>query len=70
MITKIIDEALIQAAKERILDAENVVITTHVSPDGDAIGSSLAICHFLRQLGKGAVVIVPIDFCEMASSSR
>ena len=30
MITKIIDEALIQAAKERILDAENVVITTHV----------------------------------------
>ena len=29
MITKIIDEALIQAAKERILDAENVVITTH-----------------------------------------
>ena len=59
MITKIIDEALIQAAKERILDAENVVITTHVSPDGDAIGSSLAICHFLRQLGKGAVVIVP-----------
>ncbi len=59
MITKIIDEALIQAAKKRILDSENVVITTHVSPDGDAIGSSLAICHFLRQLGKGAVVIVP-----------
>lgn len=59
MITKIIDEALIQAAKRRILDAENVVITTHISPDGDAIGSSLAICHFLRQLDKGAIVIVP-----------
>lgn len=62
MITKIIDEDLIQEAKSFIEDAENIVITTHVSPDGDAIGSSLAFCIFLRIIGKNANVIVPNDF--------
>lgn len=62
MITKIIDEDLIQEAKSFIEDADNIVITTHVSPDGDAIGSSLAFCIFLRTLGKNANVIVPNDF--------
>lgn len=62
MISKIIDEDLIQEAKAYIEDAENIVITTHVSPDGDAIGSSLAFCIFLRTIGKIANVIVPNDF--------
>ncbi len=62
MITKIIDEDLIQEAKSFIEDADNIVITTHVSPDGDAIGSSLAFCIFLRTLGKNANVVVPNDF--------
>ena len=26
---------------------QNIVITTHVNPDGDAIGSSLALYNFL-----------------------
>ena len=29
------------------------VIITHVSPDGDALGSSLALYHFLKVCGKG-----------------
>lgn len=62
MITKIIDEDLIQEAKSYIEEADNIVITTHVSPDGDAIGSSLAFCIFLRTIGKNANVIVPNDF--------
>jgi phosphoesterase RecJ-like protein len=61
MITKIIDEGLIQEAKSLIEDAENIVITTHVSPDGDAIGSSLALCNFLKTIGKEAYVVVPND---------
>ena len=32
-----------------IRDAKNVVITSHRSPDGDSIGSSLAMYHFLRK---------------------
>lgn len=36
---------------------KNFVITTHVNPDGDAIGSELAITRAIRQLGKNAVII-------------
>lgn len=39
--------------------ADRFVILTHMGPDGDAIGSSLALCHYLRNKGKQAVVIVP-----------
>jgi phosphoesterase RecJ-like protein len=42
--------------------SENIVITTHKSPDGDAIGSSLALYHFLNKLGKNVTVIVPDAF--------
>ncbi|STO31629.1 Bifunctional oligoribonuclease and PAP phosphatase nrnA [Fusobacterium necrogenes] len=38
--------------KEEILNRENIVITSHVSPDGDAIGSGLALTLGLKKLGK------------------
>lgn len=40
----------------------NVVICTHVNPDGDAIGSSLALKHYLERKGKQAIVVVPNIF--------
>ncbi len=43
---------------------KNVVITTHVSPDGDAIGSSLAMSLFLKKIGHNPVVIAPDDYPE------
>ena len=30
---------------------EKIVIVTHYNPDGDAIGSSLGLKHFLRNIG-------------------
>lgn len=48
--------------KTLISDATNIVITTHKSPDGDAIGSSLALYHFLIKLDKKVTVIVPDAF--------
>ncbi|MFI5252066.1 MAG: bifunctional oligoribonuclease/PAP phosphatase NrnA [Bacteroidota bacterium] len=33
------------------------ILTTHVNPDGDGIGSELALCHFLRKLSKRAEII-------------
>lgn len=36
---------------------QNFVITTHVNPDGDAIGCELALAKILRQLGKNASII-------------
>ena len=45
-----------------INNANQVAIFTHQSPDGDAMGSSLALYHFLKSLGKEVRVIVPNAF--------
>jgi len=36
-----------------------IIITTHKSPDGDAIGSSLGLLNLLKNMGKDAYVILP-----------
>lgn len=38
------------------------VVLSHVNPDGDAIGSSLALSQFLQKLGHQVEVMVPNDF--------
>ncbi len=42
-----------------IKKAENIVVLTHETPDGDAIGSSLAVKLVLDRMGKQADVIIP-----------
>ena len=44
---------------KEIKDAEKIVILTHESPDGDAIGSSLAVKLMLENFDKNADVIIP-----------
>lgn len=44
---------------EEIKKAEKIVILTHENPDGDAIGSSLAMDLAIKQLGKNPDVIIP-----------
>lgn len=39
--------------------ASHIVITAHKSADGDSIGSSLGLLHFIEKLGKKAVVCHP-----------
>ena len=41
---------------------KNVVIVSHVNPDGDAIGSSLAFGCFLKKFGIEVNIIIPNDF--------
>lgn len=62
MITSKVDESLIVKAKELVQEANDIVITAHVSPDGDAVGSTLAMCHYLRSMGKKATVVLPNAF--------
>lgn len=50
----IIDEIL-----EEIKKADKIVILTHETPDGDAVGSSLAMKYAIKQIGKEADVIIP-----------
>ena len=42
--------------------SQNIVVTCHRSPDGDAIGSCLGWAEFLRSKGKEPTVIVPDQF--------
>lgn len=44
---------------EEINKAESIVILTHENPDGDAVGSSLAMYHALKTYGKNVEVIIP-----------
>ena len=44
---------------EEINKAESIVILTHENPDGDAIGSSLALYNALKNYGKTVDVIIP-----------
>ena len=61
-LTPIFSQAEICTAQEFINQSNNVVILTHMSPDGDAMGSSLAMRHFLEAQGKHVSVIVPNAF--------
>lgn len=45
--------------KENIGTASHIVICCHKSPDGDALGSSLAWAEYLRTLGKEPEIVVP-----------
>lgn len=44
--------------------SKNIVITTHHKPDGDAMGSTLALYHFLKNLGLHSTVITPTDYAD------
>ena len=46
-----------QIAKRLIQQNSTFVLTTHVNPDGDGLGSELGLARFLRKLGKSASVI-------------
>lgn len=48
--------------KQRVGSAKEIVISSHVSPDGDAIGSSLALSQYLKSIGKSVQVIMPNAF--------
>jgi len=49
-------EAEWTTAVEALLAAERPVLVAHVSPDGDALGSALAVGLALRDLGRSPVV--------------
>src|SRR5688572_7328232 len=52
----------VQRLKARLQDCGSIVITTHPNPDGDAMGSSLALYLVLKKMGKQATVVVPNAF--------
>lgn len=64
----------LEEAKAFIMEKDRFLVVSHVSPDGDAIGSTLAVGLMLKQLGKRYVMVnegaVPSKFQMLADSSR
>lgn len=51
-----------------ILDkTNNISIITHYNPDGDAVGSSVALFHYLKEINKKPVCILPNPFPKNVS---
>ena len=50
------NRAKIKAIAEWLKACDDIAIVTHIMPDGDALGSSLALMHALKDLGKRAFV--------------
>lgn len=48
--------------KELLAEPKKIVITTHRGPDGDAIGSSLALYNYLLKKGHQVQVVTPNDY--------
>jgi bifunctional oligoribonuclease and PAP phosphatase NrnA len=61
---------------KEIKAATNIIITAHRSPDGDSVGSSLGLHHFIRKMGKNVTVCHPdpapdyLSWLEDVSSIR
>ena len=53
--------------QEIIKQYKHIVIVSHVNPDGDAIGSSLAFYYFLLKFGIDTKVIIPNDYPSFLS---
>ena len=62
MKIELLSEAEIATLKENIDNSNRIVICCHKSPDGDALGSSLAWAEYLRTQGKEPDIIVPDDY--------
>jgi phosphoesterase RecJ-like protein len=62
MLTKVIAQTEIDRFYQWFTRADKVVIVAHVHPDGDAVGASLGLYHFMESQGKTVNVILPDAF--------
>lgn len=56
------DKTQLSNLKKLLQTPQEIVLVPHRNPDGDAIGSCLAMYHYLREKGHSCEVISPNDF--------
>lgn len=59
---KILSNEQLAVLQERISEAVHVACVCHVNPDGDALGSTLAVAAWMKSMGKECSVIIPNRF--------
>src|SRR5215210_6891592 len=68
------NEGITGVIKERLEKSKNVLIASHVRPDGDAIGSLLALGLALLDAGKSVQMVlvdgVPASFKHLEGNDR
>ncbi len=67
MLSSVLDSQIVAETEALLQEAQRPVIFTHIAPDGDAMGSSLAMMHYLTDKGQGTkevAVVVPNAFPE------
>ena len=47
---------------DKIKQSNNIILLCHKNPDGDAIGSSLAMCLALNGMGKNVDVVIGLHY--------
>ncbi len=52
----------IKAVKALLAEPQKIVIIPHKNPDGDAIGSTLGLWHYLKNAGQTATIVAPNDY--------
>ena len=73
MNINILDDNEVVKLKGLISDAQNIIICCHKSPDGDALGASLAWAEYLRYIGKQPLIAIPDaypDFLQWLPNSE
>lgn len=58
-LDKIFPKEKIQELKQLLDQSSKILVTCHMRPDGDAVGSSMGWYHMLRALGKEVYVVIP-----------
>lgn len=56
-----------QELKTLLSEGQQIVITTHMNPDADALGSSVALAAYLQKIGCNPTIIVPNDYPKFLS---
>ncbi len=62
LIAHILDSSVFENIRQLLITPKRIVITSHVNPDGDAVGSSLGLFWFLSGMGHQVQVIIPNSF--------
>ncbi|MDD2217294.1 MAG: bifunctional oligoribonuclease/PAP phosphatase NrnA [Eubacteriales bacterium] len=57
-------QSKLNAINEKLIKSERVLIFSHIMPDGDALGSSLALCRALRLCGKDAYIVLEEEIVD------
>ncbi|MCF6342544.1 MAG: bifunctional oligoribonuclease/PAP phosphatase NrnA [Bacteroidales bacterium] len=58
----LLTQTQISGLKQLLSKRSRIVLTTHTNPDGDAIGSTMAMFHYLRIKGHEVTAMVPNSF--------